>query len=363
MLFLGDEYSFAFRYPHFLSIILPAYGFAIFIGFLISFREARARIAKSIHGILWVCARWILVFPLFIVMLILALAGLERFKTNILGEELQGRVALAIDDSPSQGATDIPSELAAAFRSRGRLPTRLVACTETLREAFQNVRGLEVILFTFTEATKLRSGDWIKLGNTKVIDGILEGIEPSWVGSGTNLARIFEEAREELGTEPDFFIVCSDGGKGGTYNAEPSEVIKKVKSFSSQRPRGVPVYVLGVGKIGGSSTIPLFSTDGKAIGHLRNPASGQEVLTEFDEDILAAIGLAGGGRYLFISDLSVGKRILSYAALSSLKRGGGVRVRSAEDWSGIFIFPSLMLLVFVAEGHLWLKTFFRKIIT
>lgn len=343
-----------FENPFFITQILRIGLIALLIGLIIFCVEIHSGFFYG-WGKVKSLVRWCILLPLFIVVILLALAGLSRTKTDVLSEELRGKVLLGIDNSASQGADDIPDHLKTVLRGEKLLPTRMTLCTEVFIRMLEGVRGLEVSLVTFTEATNFRTGEWIRLNpNSRgSFFNILRGLRPLWIGSGTNLYRFFLEIKEGFKDEVDIVMLCSDGGKGATGESN-NDTLLRVKSFSRQG-KIVPVYVLGSGGRGkGWTPIPDFAPDGSRLGYLKEPGRDKIARTEFDEEILRAIAKVGQGEYLYLDSFTAGRELLQRAVFSSIKQGA-VKVESVEDLTSWVVGFAVILFVLLFRGFFRFK--------
>ena len=331
---------------------------------LIAFRILRMEKILGVQKPLHTHVRFTVCGPLAVVCILAACAGPYRIKGDILKEKLGAKVAIGLDQSPSMGASDITQGDATALRALGLTPTRLSLCVANLSRAFKGMEGIEVVLFTFTGATDLRTGDWLAINTTthRSFESLLHQIEPAlWSGAGTDISRVFEEARHILGNEPSFFILCSDGGKAGSAT-DPKITRTKVETFShgEKGEYAIPIYTLGAGTEGAPAPIPLFAPDGSVSGFLRSTPTGDNAFTEYDPVALREIADVSGGGYTHAHGLNSGRELLRGAILSGLRKNRNVKVLNPEDVSVPLILASLLFFGITAGNFSFLRACLRS---
>jgi hypothetical protein len=173
---------------------------------------------------------------------------------------------------------------------------------------------------------------------------------------------------EEFGQEADMLILCSDGGKGGSYNAPLKETtIAFVEKFSRRagtsgrlgaqagRAWMIPVYAWGAGARGRAAPIPLRDQKGHVLGMMRNPENNAQLYTKYDEETLEAIALAGQGAYTLLTEVSDGKRVLDAALRAAIRTGKGIKVRHERDFTWIFLIGGIAVLCLITRGFTALR--------
>lgn len=352
--FQGAEYS--FRYPEFFSLLYFFVPGALIVGFLLALREVQARRGR-IGGLFRVFLRWCLVMPLVFAGMVFLLLGLQRIVGEFLEYPIGGKIVFLIDGSPSMGAKDVPEGV---FGERIIVPSRLALCTESLVTAFKGVRGPEVMLLVFTEATTFRTGKWFRLGpDTEAqFAGMLRSLRRAPIGAGTNPMRALSEATAELGTDPDMMIFCSDG----ETEYEPTQIVDWARTLARGKKKYIPIYTLGAGTPHRPSSIPLIGVDGKTeAGEVRSPTDKSIVFTEFNGVLLESIAREGGGEYRHLKRITDARDLLRSALLRAFRGGNkqGVRVESAEDLTAPILVATLVLVLFLVKGLSWLRALGR----
>ncbi len=341
-----------------LAVLLYVVVLSFVVFFVIAWRLARSQ--KKIFSVssMPVYLRFAVCGPLAITSMLLAFAGPYRVKDDILKENIGAKVAIALDNSPSMGAVDITEADAAVLRSLGLRPTRLGLCIANLSRAFEGMRGIEIVLFTFSGATDLRTGDWVELteNSFRSFQSVLFDTDSLWSGAGTDISRIFEEARQILKDEPSFFLLCSDGGKAGSG---VSEIIVRDKvakfAYGEKHEYVVPIYTLGTGTEGVAAPIPLFLRDGSIQGFLRVGPEGENVHTEYDPAMMREIARISGGTFQHASGIYSGRDLLRSAIWTGLRRNRNVTVKNPQDLSFPFIFSALIFFTITSGGLSFLK--------
>ena len=298
--------------------------------------------------------RWCILLPLVALGSILLLLGLQRIKGDILEYPLSGKIALLIDGSPSMGATDVPNGIIAG---RDVLGTRLALCANSLAEAFRGVRGPEVMILVFTEATNFRTGKWIEINpdTEEQFASMIRSLQPAWIGAGTNPVRALAEATEELGVEPDMMILCADG----ETEYDSNQILEWARSFGRRKEKYIPIYTLGAGTPGRSSPIPKIGPDGKPSGgNVISPIDNSIVFTEFNGRLLNDIAKETNGSYRHLERITDARDLLRSAFLRSFRSGNKayVRVTNFEDLTFSILVATLIFLLFLTKGLSWIKT-------
>ncbi|TSC62562.1 MAG: hypothetical protein G01um101448_13 [Parcubacteria group bacterium Gr01-1014_48] len=352
ILFHHESVMYAAPYALLISVILF---------FCIAHRLATAQKKIFKKGALSMHLRYTLCGTIAIASMLVAFAGPYRHKTDILQEEIGAKIAIFLDNSPSMAASDISHADKTSLAARDLRPSRLGLCVANISNALADLIGAEIILFTFSGSTDLRTGDWVQLSthSYRAFSSLLHDIEPSFIGAGTDMSRIFEEAHHILQKEPSFIILCSDGGKDGSHMAD---VVLRLKvnnlAYGPLRDRNIPIYVLGTGTPGTPAPIPFTSSDGRIQGFIQD-GSGNNVLTEYDPVTLRQIATLSGGIYMHADDLYSGRNLIRNAIMSGLRNNHNITVVNPNDLSLLFIVASLFFFSITSGSFSFLK-WFRK---
>ncbi|MBI1957214.1 MAG: VWA domain-containing protein [Candidatus Niyogibacteria bacterium] len=356
-----------FRHAEILEFLRVVLTVALLAGLWIAWREARAhrdfRFFRRSH---W---KYVVGLPLMTAALMLALADPVEITTDILDENLDGRLLFLVDNSPSMQAgrvsaqdnepQDLPRKAWNELRERSvRNPTRLALCLETAAETFGAMRGLEVAVMPYSASTQIRM-DWTRLGQEGVsrarLESVFRSIQPQILGSGTDLERILADAREFFEAEPDIVFLCSDSGGG----SDKTSFAEAIFDLSRKQKNPIPIYVLGVGGAlpGRKAPIPQYDPEGSLRGFARYEGRLDE--PEFSEGILRFVAETSGGAYQEVREIGDGRALLRKAVLTSIQTGA-VRIPNAESRAWPFVTAAGILLLWIFDGFQWLRVMFRR---
>src|SRR5262249_23746174 len=121
----------------------------------------------------------------------------------------------------------------------------------------------------------------------------LRAIDPDQMQEGgTNIGAALNTAQKVLegadrGAKDRVVVLLSDGEDLSGEGGEAAEGLKAA---------GIKVFTVGIGNPSGEP-IPVFDKQGHRTGYMKDPSTGQTVLSHLDEAGLESIAQATGGEY------------------------------------------------------------------
>ncbi|MGZ6162056.1 MAG: VWA domain-containing protein, partial [Myxococcaceae bacterium] len=180
----------------------------------------------------------------------------------------------------------------------------------------------------------------------------LRAIDPDQMQEGgTNIGAALQMAKQVLdgadrGAKDRVVVLLSDGEDLSGEVGEATEALKAA---------GIKVFTVGIGNAGGEP-IPVLDKQGDRTGYLKDPSTGQTVLSRLDEAGLEAIAQATGGEYFHRTGaVAVPEVAARIDRLQKSELESRITVRYDERFQA-FLLPGLVLLVMgMLVGARWQK--------
>ena len=256
----------------------------------------------------------------------LAIVALARpqWGESVQTIEREGvQIIIALDISRSMLAEDIK-------------PSRLIRAKLEIADLIQQLQGDEVGLVLFSGTAFLQfpltfdylsARNFIENANTEMISR-----------QGTNIARAIEIAgdgfNEELISQKVILIITDGENQDG-------DAVAAARTAAAD---GILIYAIGIGDTDGEP-IPIHTSRGRLTGYVQDN-QGNMVFSRLDEDTLASVAEAGGGKFIRLSGSSNAARQFTeeLAALEKAAVGSEVETTKIERFQ-IFAFASVLLLI------------------
>ena len=267
--------------------------------------------------------------PLMIVGLTLAVLAAARPQWGHSSQKIEARsrnVVVALDVSRSMLVADVR-------------PNRLERAKADIADLIDSLEGDRCALVAFR-----RTGTLLCPLTTDhaFLRTALEGATPESAARGeTDLAAAIRTALDALDPAADdhnAIILISDGGdlRGGALDAA-----------ALARKRNVPVFTVGIGDPRRAGTVP--GEDGKGVQQYK----GQAVTAKLEDQTLAAIAKASGGRYVPLATAGTAETTLGaiyrrfLRQVAAKEQAEEEELRATERF-GVFLVPGLLLILAAA---------------
>ena len=267
--------------------------------------------------------------PLMIVGLTLVVLAAARPQWGHSSQKIEARsrnVVVALDVSRSMLVADVR-------------PNRLERAKADIADLIDSLEGDRCALVAFR-----RTGTLLCPLTTDhaFLRTALEGATPESAARGeTDLAAAIRTALDALDPAADdhnAIILISDGGdlRGGALDAA-----------ALARKRNVPVFTVGIGDPRRAGTVP--GEDGKGVQQYK----GQAVTAKLEDQTLAAIAKASGGRYVPLATAGTAETTLGaiyrrfLRQVAAKEQAEEEELRATERF-GVFLVPGLLLILAAA---------------
>jgi Ca-activated chloride channel family protein len=225
-----------------------------------------------------------------------------------------------------------------SMRARDVLPSRLDRAKLELSTLLDELKGDRVAIIAFAGDAFVQCPLTSDYAAAKLF---LRAIDPDQMQEGgTNIGAALLTSKQVLdgadrGAKDRVVVLLSDGEDLSGEVGEASEALKAA---------GIKVFTVGIGS-GGGEPIPVLDKQGDRTGYLKDPSTGQTVLSRLDEAGLEAIAQATGGEYFHrpgaVAVPEVAARI---DRLQKSELESRITVRYDERFQA-FLLPGLALLV------------------
>jgi Ca-activated chloride channel homolog len=225
-----------------------------------------------------------------------------------------------------------------SMRARDVLPSRLERAKLELSTLLDELKGDRVAIVAFAGDAFVQCPLTSDYAAAKLF---LRAIDPDQMQEGgTNIGaalvtseRVLEGA--DRGAKDRVVVLLSDGED---LSGEVNEAIDALKNA------GIKVYTIGIGSAGGEP-IPVLDKQGERTGYLKDPSTGQTVLSRLDEAGLEAIAQATGGEYFHrTGGVAVPEVAARIDRLQKTELESRITIRYDERFQA-FLLPGLGLLV------------------
>jgi Ca-activated chloride channel family protein len=225
-----------------------------------------------------------------------------------------------------------------SMRARDVLPSRLERAKLELSTLLDELKGDRVAIVAFAGDAFVQCPLTSDYAAAKLF---LRAIDPDQMQEGgTNIGAALLTAQRVLegadrGAKDRVVVLLSDGED---LSGEVSEATDALKNA------GIKVYTVGIGSAGGEP-IPVFDKQGDRTGYLKDPSTGQTVLSRLDEAGLEAIAQATGGEYFHrTGEVAVPEVAARIDRLQKTELESRITIRYDERFQA-FLLPGLGLLV------------------
>lgn len=225
-----------------------------------------------------------------------------------------------------------------SMRARDVLPSRLDRAKLELSTLLDELKGDRVAIIAFAGDAFVQCPLTSDYAAAKLF---LRAIDPDQMQEGgTNIGAALLTSKQVLdgadrGAKDRVVVLLSDGEDLSGEVGEATEALKAA---------GIKVFTVGIGS-GGGEPIPVLDKQGDRTGYLKDPSSGQTVLSRLDQAGLEAIAQATGGEYFHrpgaVAVPEVAARI---DRLQKSELESRITVRYDERFQA-FLLPGLALLV------------------
>ena len=225
-----------------------------------------------------------------------------------------------------------------SMRARDVLPSRLERAKLELSTLLDELKGDRVAIVAFAGDAFVQCPLTSDYAAAKLF---LRAIDPDQMQEGgTNIGAALMTAQKVLegadrGAKDRVVVLLSDGEDLSGEVGEASEALKAA---------GIKVFTIGIGNAGGEP-IPVFDKQGDRTGYMKDPSTGQTVLSRLDEASLEAIAQATGGEYFHRSGaVAVPEVAARIDRLQKSELESRITVRYDERFQ-YFLLPGLVLLL------------------
>ncbi|RPH70833.1 MAG: VWA domain-containing protein [Myxococcaceae bacterium] len=234
-----------------------------------------------------------------------------------------------------------------SMRARDVLPSRLERAKLELSTLLDELKGDRVAIVAFAGDAFVQCPLTSDYAAAKLF---LRAIDPDQMQEGgTNIGAALATAQKVLegadrGAKDRVVVLLSDGED---LSGEVGEATEALKSS------GIKVFTVGIGSTTGEP-IPVLDKQGDRTGYLKDPGTGQTVLSRLDEAGLEAIAQATGGEYFHRTGaVAVPEVAARIDRLQKTELESRITVRYDERFQS-FLLPGLLLLVVaMAAGSTW----------
>ncbi|MGZ5958542.1 MAG: VWA domain-containing protein [Myxococcaceae bacterium] len=236
-----------------------------------------------------------------------------------------------------------------SMRARDVLPSRLDRAKLELSTLLDELKGDRVAIVAFAGEAFIQCPLTSDYAAAKLF---LRAIDPDQMQEGgTNIGAALQMAKQVLdgadrGAKDRVVVLLSDGEDLSGEVGEATEALKAA---------GIKVFTVGIGNAGGEP-IPVLDKQGDRTGYLKDPSTGQTVLSRLDEAGLEAIAQATGGEYFHRTGaVAVPEVAARIDRLQKSELESRITVRYDERFQA-FLLPGLALLVMgMLVGARWQK--------
>ncbi len=225
-----------------------------------------------------------------------------------------------------------------SMRARDVLPSRLDRAKLELSTLLDELKGDRVAIIAFAGDAFVQCPLTSDYAAAKLF---LRAIDPDQMQEGgTNIGAALQTSKQVLdgadrGAKDRVVVLLSDGED---LSGEVGEAIEALKAA------GIKVFTVGIGSAGGEP-IPVLDKQGDRTGYLKDPSTGQTVLSRLDEAGLEAISQATGGEYFHRAGaVAVPEVAARIDRLQKSELESRITVRYDERFQA-FLLPGLALLV------------------
>ena len=234
-----------------------------------------------------------------------------------------------------------------SMRARDVLPSRLERAKLELSTLLDELKGDRVAIVAFAGDAFVQCPLTSDYAAAKLF---LRAIDPDQMQEGgTNIGAALATAQRVLegadrGAKDRVVVLLSDGED---LSGEVGEATDALKSS------GIKVFTVGIGSTTGEP-IPVLDKQGDRTGYLKDPATGQTVLSRLDEAGLEAIAQATGGEYFHRTGaVAVPEVAARIDRLQKSELESRITVRYDERFQS-FLLPGLLVLVAgMVAGSTW----------
>jgi len=225
-----------------------------------------------------------------------------------------------------------------SMRARDVLPSRLERAKLELSTLLDELKGDRVAIVAFAGDAFVQCPLTSDYAAAKLF---LRAIDPEQMQEGgTNIGAALTTAQRVLegadrGAKDRVVVLLSDGEDLSGEVGEATEALKAV---------GIKVFTVGIGSAGGEP-IPVLDKQGDRVGYMKDPTTGQTVLSKLDEAGLESIAQATGGEYFHrTSAVAVPEVAARIDRLQKTELESRITVRYDERFQS-FLLPGVLLLV------------------
>ncbi|HZW89473.1 MAG TPA: VWA domain-containing protein, partial [Myxococcaceae bacterium] len=225
-----------------------------------------------------------------------------------------------------------------SMRARDVLPSRLERAKLELSTLLDELKGDRVAIVAFAGDAFVQCPLTSDYAAAKLF---LRAIDPDQMQEGgTNIGAALMTAQKVLegadrGAKDRVVVLLSDGEDLSGEVGEASEALKA---------SGIKVFTIGIGSATGEP-IPVLDKQGDRTGYLKDPSTGQTVLSRLDEAGLEAIAQATGGEYFHrTGGVAVPEVAARIDRLQKSELESRITVRYDERFQ-YFLLPGLVLLL------------------
>lgn len=225
-----------------------------------------------------------------------------------------------------------------SMRARDVLPSRLERAKLELSTLLDELKGDRVAIVAFAGDAFIQCPLTSDYAAAKLF---LRAIDPDQMQEGgTNIGAALLTAKQVLdgadrGAKDRVVVLLSDGEDLSGEVGEATEALKAA---------GIKVFTVGIGNAGGEP-IPVLDKQGERTGYLKDPSTGQTVLSRLDEAGLEEIAQATGGEYFHRTGaVAVPEVAARIDRLQKSELESRITVRYDERFQA-FLLPGLVLLV------------------
>jgi len=225
-----------------------------------------------------------------------------------------------------------------SMRARDVLPSRLERAKLELSTLLDELKGDRVAIVAFAGDAFVQCPLTSDYAAAKLF---LKAIDPDQMQEGgTNIGAALTTAQRVLegadrGAKDRVVVLLSDGEDLSGEVGEATEALKGV---------GIKVFTVGIGSPTGEP-IPVLDKQGDPAGYMKDPATGQTVLSRLDEAGLESIAQATGGEYFHRNGaVAVPEVAARIDRLQKTELESRITVRYDERFQS-FLLPGLVFLV------------------